>query len=320
MLTKRAFMVAPGRMELREVELEEPKQGELLIKVSVCGLCTWELNHYHGRIGEPPMSLGHEFAGTVIAIGDGTSGFAIGDAVAGLPTALEGFSEYMLVKSDDCEKIAPHIQPEQALGEPLKCIVTVLRAATPEAGDFGVVVGAGPMGLWAIQALSGHLLGGLIAVDVDADKLKLAASFGASHTINPLEQNAEEAIREITRGHMADFVIEGTGNPKVINDGIRMLRKGRGRLVLMSSYKTSADGLDVVEMGERAVEIRVASPGYSLNGRDDFRRAIHLLNTGVFRPEAVISHKFRLDQIQEAFHSLDQRPPGYLKGVVIPHS
>lgn len=317
MRTKRAYLTEPGRFQLGEAEVQAGP-GELLLKIEACGLCTWELNHYHGRIGETPMSLGHEFVGTVAALGEGAAGFAVGDLVTGLPAELEGFSEYMAVPASRCVKVAPQIRPEHALGEPLKCIVTVLRAAAPEAGDYGVVIGAGPMGLWAIQGLAGKLLSGLIAVDVDPAKLELAASCGATHTVNPLQENAAEAVRRITNGHMADFVIEGTGNTKVINDGIGLLKTGRGRLILMSSYKAPAEGLDVVGLVERSAELRVPHPAYSINELDDLRRAVEMLNNGVFRLDGIVSHRFALDDIQAAFEALDRRPAGYLKGVVIP--
>ncbi|GLX71528.1 zinc-dependent alcohol dehydrogenase [Paenibacillus glycanilyticus] len=317
MFTRRAYLIEPGKLEVRETELRM-QPNELLLEVLACGLCTWELNHYQGRIGEAPMSLGHEFVGRVVDKGGHVAGFEIGDVVTGLPGALDGFSDYMTVAASNCEKVAPGIKPEHALGEPLKCVVTVLRGAAPEAGDYGVVIGAGPMGLWAIQALAGNSLSALIAVDVDEEKLKLAANYGATHTVNPAAGNAIEAIRAITRGHMADFVIEGTGNTKVINDGIAMLKAGRGRLVLMSSYKSAADNLDVVGMVERSVEIRVPHPGYSLSEQDDLRRAVQLLNKGVFRLEGIVSHQYSLNQIQQAFEALEKRPAGYLKGVVIP--
>ncbi len=133
----------------------------------------------------------------------------------------------------------------------------------------------------------------------------LAADFGATHTFNPKRTNVQEAIKELTKGHMADFVIEGTGSSNVINDAISLLKRGRGRLVLMSSYKTQANGIDLVAMTDRGIEVRVAHPGYSLNQLDDLRRAVHLLNTKVFRLDSIISHRIDLDQIQQKIDKQD---------------
>lgn len=317
METRIAFLVKPGQFEIRETKVVHA-DDELLVKVEACGLCTWELNHFHGRLGETPMSLGHEWVGTVVDIGKNTSGFKLGDVVTGLPNHLTGFSDYIAVKGAASFKVEPHIKPIHALGEPLKCVITVIRGAAPEAGDFGVIMGAGPMGLWAIQALSGKLLGGLIAIDIDDEKLALARSYGATHTINAQHEQVLELIKEITNGHLADFVIEGTGSVSVINDCIQLLKQGRGRLVLMSAYK-SAGNIDMKTVIDKSIEIRATHPGYSLSEVDDQRRAVLLLNNGVFQMDQIISHIFELDDIQTAFESLEQRPPGYLKGIVVPH-
>ncbi|MFC5651023.1 zinc-binding dehydrogenase [Paenibacillus solisilvae] len=316
MKSRRAYLIEPGRVELSEVQVEIAPD-ELLIQVEACGLCTWELNHFHGRMGQGPLSLGHEWSGRVVAAGRDTKGFEEGDLVTGLPNSLTGFSDYMAVKAASTFKVAPHIDPKHALGEPLKCVVTVLRGAAPEAGDFGVVMGAGPMGLWAIQALAGRLLSGLIAIDIDERKLALAASFGATHTINARDGGAVEAVRSITGGHMADFVIEGTGTTSVINDCIGLLKARRGRLVFMSAYK-SAGNIDMEAVITKSIEMRATHPGYSLNESDDQRRAVCLINNGVFQMNDIITHQFSLEQIQTAFESLDKRPPGYFKGIVVP--
>ena len=121
---------------------------------------------------------------------------------------LQAFSEYMLCTKGSYFKLAPHVDPQIALGEPLKCVVTVLRAAAPEAGDAGVVVGCRPMGIWAIQGLAGNLLSSLIAVDIDNKKLELAKKYGATHVINPREQDAVKIISQITNGKIEDFVIQ----------------------------------------------------------------------------------------------------------------
>ncbi|MGO4544182.1 zinc-binding dehydrogenase [Paenibacillus sp. 2TAB23] len=317
MKSRIAYLVEPNQFEIRETETVYG-DDELLVKVEACGLCTWELNHFHGRIGKTPMSLGHEWVGTVVEMGTNTSGFMIGDVVTGLPNQLTGFSDYIAVKGAASFKVGPHINPVHALGEPLKCVITVLRGAAPEAGDFGIIMGAGPMGLWAIQALSGKLLAGLIAVDIDDEKLALAKRYGATHTINAKREQVPERINEITNGHLADFVIEGTGSVSVINDCIQLLKYGRGRLVLMSAYK-SAGSIDMETVINKSIEIRATHPGYSLNEVDDQRRAVSLLNNGVFQMDQIISHVFELADIQKAFESLEKRPPGYLKGIVVPN-
>ena len=317
MKTKRAILVEPGRFEIEELDIA-PKPGQVLVKIEVCGLCNWEKNHWKGLLGKCPQSLGHEWAGTVVETG-GVVKLKPGDRITALPGSLTGFSEYTVESEANCFRLDPKVDTQYALGEPLKCIITVLRGAAPEAGDNGVILGCGPMGLWCIQGLTGKFLSSLIAVDVDEKKLALAKKFGATHVINPEKVNAKEEIERITGGQMADFVIEGTGNPAILDTAISYIRtSGRGRLILMSSNEAACKGIDFREAIKRSIEIRVTHPGYSLNQSDDMRRAVSYLNNGTFRLDEMITHRFRLEDINEAFSVLCNKTADYIKGVVIP--
>ncbi len=307
-----------GKFELWEADIT-PKPDEVLVKVAVCGLCNWELNHWKGILGECPQPLGHEWSGTIVELGKDVTDFKIGDNVTGLADSLTGFSDYIVSRSNRCFKLSPDKKVEHALGEPLKCILTVLRATAPEAGEAGVIMGCGAMGLWCIQGLAGNLLSSLIAIDVDDRKLELARSFGATHTINPKKENVKALIDQFTGGSMADFVIEGTGIPALLNESVRYLKSsGRGRLLAMSSHEAICEEFDFREAISRSIEIRFPHPGYSYNQIEDLRRAVLHINRGVFKMDQIITHQFPLANIQEAFETFEKKPDGYIKGVVIP--
>ncbi len=316
MKSRRAYMVAPRNIELREVDVINGPD-EVLVKVEVCGLCNWELNHWKGHINDYPLTVGHECGGVVIAVGENVTNFKEGDLVTALLPNMDGFSDYVAFHKTKCVKLSPEVNPIHTFGEPLKCIVTVVRAAAPECGDYGLIMGCGAMGLWCIQALSGNLLSGLIAVDIDDEKLNLAKEFGAAYTINPLKQDVVSTVAEITGGHMVDFAIDGTGSPKTVNTSMQSLRKGKGRLVLMSSYESEA-AFDYQAAMEKSIEVRVAHGLYSNDEMDDMRRAAACLNNGTFAMDKLISHTFKLENIQQAFETLEQKPQGFLKGIVIP--
>lgn len=318
MISRRAYLLSPGKFEIGEVDVN-CGPDEVLVEATVCGLCNWELNHWKGLIGPYPQSLGHECGGRIIEVGGNVEAFKKGDMVTALLPNMDGFSDYVAFDKAKCVKLNEGVNPHHAIGEPLKCIITVVRAAAPEAGDCGVIAGCGPMGLWAIQAIAGDLVPYLIAIDIDDEKLKLAKKFGATHTINPLRQNVEEYICAITGGHMADFAIDGTGSPNTVSTSMACLRKGKGRLVLMSSYEHENAGFNYKMAMEKSVEVRVAHGLYSNNEMDDMRRAVELLNSGAFKMEDIISHTFDLENIQKAFQTLEQKPAGYLKGIVVPH-
>ena len=195
--------------------------------------------------------------------------------------------------------------------------MTVLRATAPEPGDFGVVLGVGPMGMWCVQALAGKSLAGLIAIDIDDTKLAMAKQFGATHVINSKKEDPLARIRQITDGHMADFVIEGTGINAVFNAAQDYLRAGRGRLILMSSHHDSGE-FDFRKAIDLCAEIIVPHPGYSTDPWDDFRRTVQLINNGTFVTKPLVTHEFKLSEINLAFELLEHKPAGFNKGIVIP--
>jgi threonine dehydrogenase-like Zn-dependent dehydrogenase len=318
MKTKRAYLIEPRKFELRETEVN-PVNDQVLIKIAVCGLCNSELKNWRGLGGQYPQPLGHEWAGTVVELGPDVKKLKIGDRITALlKTPNVGYSEYLAVSESNCVKVAPQVDLQDALGEPLKCVLTVVRGAAPEAADHAVVQGCGPMGLWCIQALKGNYLSSLTAIDIDEKKLELAQKYGATHLINPQQEQVEKQIAAITDGHMADFVIEGTGVPELLNPTQRYLKKGRGRLVMMSFHEKSCPEFDFREAVARSLQIFVAHPAYSTNEMDDLRRAVSHLNKGTFEVGELVTHQFKLDEIQQAFETLEHKPAGYLKGIVTP--
>lgn len=317
---KRACLVEPHRFEIFTVD-ESPAENEVLVQIASCGLCNWEVGFWIGKLNFQgyPHKLGHEWSGKVVAVGSGCKRLKVGDNVSGFARGFGGFAEYKVIAESACEILSDGIDPVYALGEPQKCIITVLRAAQPEAGDVGIIVGCGPMGLWCIQALKGNLLSALVAIDVDDEKLKLAKKFGAAHTINSAKENAIQRIAEITGGRLADFVIEGTGIPSVLNECQNYLKSsGRGRLLMMSSHKEPCPNFNFEIAMDKSIEILVPHPNYSHNELDDFRRAVALINNGTFQTKELVSHTFKLSEINMAFETLEHKPQNFLKGIVIP--
>ena len=317
MKSRRAFLIEPHQMEIREVEVS-PGPGEVMVKIAVCGLCNWELNHWHGILGTPPQPLGHEWAGEVVELGEGIDDVALGEQVTGFLVGQHGFSDYACAPRGSYFKLAPTVKPTDALGEPLACVTNVLRASEPQAGDFGVILGCGPMGLWCTQVLKGNLLAGLIAVDTQDWRLDLARKYGATYTINPKAEDAVARLAEITGGHLADFVIEGTGVPAVLQQACSYLRTGQGRLSVMSSHEEAGPAFDWRDLIGKGLQIRGTHPGWAQSMPEELRRAVHLLNQGVFQMDDIITHRFPLANIQEAMESLEHKPAGFLKGAVMP--
>lgn len=313
MKTRQAILVEKGRIELQEKQIElQPDQ--VLVEMQGCGLCAWELNHWAGLYGKPPMPLGHEGWGTVVDVDSATSGrIKIGDRVTGVGSA--DFADYFVLPEKFVMRLT-NPQQKEIPGEPLCCVQNVLRAAHPEVGDTVVVLGCGPMGQWVIQGLAAPQLRHLIAVDIDERKLDLARRHGATQTINPKTCAAAEVLREINEGRQADIAIEGTGTAAGMQLAVELLRPRRPRLVVMSSFRGRIE-VDLPLLCEKAVEVLHAHPGIAKDPEDCVRRTELLINKGVFTTDGLISHRFALDEIMTAFRTLESRPAGYLKGIVV---
>lgn len=314
MKTRQAVLVEPGRFEIRDADVA-PGPGELLVETAGCGLCTYELNHWAGRLGRPPMALGHEGYGVVADVGAAATGrVKVGDFVTGL--CGECFADYFTMPESHTMLVRADLGQKHVPGEPLYCVHNVVRAAHPHIGDCLAVVGCGPMGLWALQALASPTLQAAVAVDIEDEKLALASQFGATHAVNPAKCDAVEAMKEITAGRLADVAVEGTGGPAGVKLAVDLLRPNRPRLVIMSSFKHPVE-VDMVTLCAKAVEMIHAHPGICTDKEDGVRRTETLINHGVFKTDRLISHQFALDEVQKAFQTLENRPPGYLKGIVI---
>lgn len=315
----RACLTEPRKFEFFDVD-ESPNEDQVLIKIAGCGLCNWELNFWDGTLNFMgyPHKLGHEFAGVIEEVGTNIEHLKVGDKVTAVDRGFGGFAEYRVTNASACIKLNDDLDPKYAMGEPQKCILTVLGAIEPYAGDYGVVVGCGPMGLWCVQGLKGKLLAGLIAVDIDDKKLALAKKFGATHIINSSNEDVNAHIKEITQGHMADFVIEGTGLPKVLDEAQIYLKMGRGKLILMSSHHEPSEKFDFRKSIDRGNQIIVAHPPFAVDESDDFRRAVSLINNGTFKNKELVTHEFKLSEIQKAFETLENKPGNFIKGIVYP--
>jgi threonine dehydrogenase-like Zn-dependent dehydrogenase len=317
MVTSRyAELVEPGKFALKEEEISLT-DDQVLIRITHCGVCQYDGAYYHGYVGQPPVRLGHEPVGVVEAVGPNVQGFKPGDRVTGLFAHLKAFATYAIAEPEELVKVPDHVPSEQALLEPLKCIVTILRTAPPEFGDHVLVMGCGFMGLLVIAGLVGRGVASLIAVDRQGERLKLAQEFGATHALNAQEPDFLQQVQEITQGHGTDVVFEVAGHPEAVELAVKTMRRGRGRYAL-AGWHGKPGTYTLRNWTTRGAILLPAHPAYSLDPMDDARRAMDGLARGVFPMDRLITHRFALDEVQMAFETMASGADGYIKGVIIP--
>jgi threonine dehydrogenase-like Zn-dependent dehydrogenase len=213
--------------------------------------------------------------------------------------------------------VPDHVPLELAIIEPVKCIVTGLRAANPEFGDHAMVVGCGFMGLLCVAGLRSPGLASLIAVDMVDERLELARQAGATHCLNPSRDDVPARVAEITAGHGIDVAMEASAAPAGFNVAAQVLRRGRAKLVVVT---TALPGhtYDVEGCLQTGASVHFAEPAYCLDLTDELRRAMAALARGVFPMAQLVTHRFGLDEVGKGIEVGVSRTPGYIKGVVIP--
>lgn len=324
-----AVFHAPGHpLELATVPRQDPAAGEVLVRVSACGLCHSDLHYLdHGvpTFKPPPLVLGHEISGTVVRVGTGVDAAMLETNVLLAPvttcgecapcrTGREnvcarqrmlgnsidgGFAEFVIAPARDAFSIPPDVPAEEA------CVIAdalttafhaVTRRARIEAGETVVVYGCGGLGLSVVQVCV--LVGAhVVAVDVDPLKLGLATVLGASRAIDAREGDVAKRVRTESGGG-ADVVVEAIGLPATQEQALASLRTG-GRLVLLG-YAAEPMSLP----GGRVTYRELSIIG-TLGCRPvDFPVVLELVRRGSLQVSPLVSHRYPLERINEGFDAL----------------
>ncbi len=323
------FHAAHQPLELEEVTTPVAGPGEVLIAVAGCGVCHTDLHYIdHGTptFKPPPVILGHEVAGTVAGVGDGVSALAEGDRVL-IPAVLScgyctlcrsgrenicensrmlgnhidgGFAEFIAVPAKDVFPLPDDVPLVE--GSIIADAVTtpfhaVVRRGRVVPGDWVLVIGCGGVGLSLVQ-IATALGGRVIAVDVNDLKLDAARRFGAVATLNSGgASRVDREIRHLTGGG-ADVAFEAVGRAATQELALNGVRTG-GRVVLVG-YSPETLPLNAGRVMFR--EITVLG---SLGCRPvDYPRAIEMVRQGGVRLEELVTHRYPLDRIAEAFDEL----------------
>jgi L-iditol 2-dehydrogenase len=316
---RQALIVGPERFEV--VAVPEPRlasDGEVLVRAAACGICSGDLMPWYlaKKVG---TVLGHEVAGRAIAVGDKVAHIRPGDLVflhhhapclscpecargafvhcttwRGSRLDPGGMAEVIRVPAEivraDAFAVNDLTAERAVFIEPLACSVKALRRLPHLSGATGVVVGCGVMGLLNLAAARALGAGRLVAVEPDPSRLHRAPAYGANDTETP-----DTAYRELRNA--ADFVVIGPGHPDVIRQALAYVRPGGTALLFTPTPSGVTTALDLHDLYFREVTL---VPSYSC-GPDDTRQAYDLLRTGRVRVEGLVTHRFPLERVQEAY-------------------
>jgi L-iditol 2-dehydrogenase len=329
---KAAFIVAPRKFEIREVPMPKISDDEMLVKIAACGVCSSDMPGYLDSVGEEmkkrmpfPRRAGHEPSGTVAEVGKNVKDFKPGDKITGF-FASDCYAEYVSCDPADrlarghgsiIEKIPDGIPFEHALGEPLMSLVSITRTTTPEFGDYVFQVGCGFMGLGIIAGVSHPKIREYIVADLDDSRLKLAKELGATITLNPNKVNVVEEVMKITGGRGVDVAIEVVGHPPGIKMVGEVIKNNRAKIIMVGWHQ-SPDTYELFSWIKSPIIYSPQGIGMSTDYQSELQRAIWAVQKGIFPMKKLVTHRYKLEDIDKAFQDNLKRTPGYIKGVVMP--
>lgn len=331
---------APGDLRLEEVPIPAPGPGELLLRITACGLCPGEvMDWYIAR--KAPVPLGHEAVGCVVEAGPGAR-FRPGDRLfvhhhapclacracrradhvhcpAWRPRRLVpgGLSTYALARAAavtaDAALLPGDISDEAATFiEPLACVVKSLRRARLRHGDRVLVIGAGVMGLLHLMLLGARPEPALL-IAADRQHSRIEAARRYAHAVVDVGQTSlPEAVREATGGDGADIVVVGPGTVEAVESGLRCVAPG-GTLVVFTP--TAPEDLLPLRLHDVFFNEVTLVPSYSA-GPDDTREALALLREGL-PVTPLITHRLPLEQASLGY-ALIRAAGTALKVLVVP--
>lgn len=334
-----AVLHAPHDIRIEERTIPTPGPKEVLVQVKAVGVCGSDVHWYeHGRIGalvvRAPLVLGHEVSGVVVELGAEVTKHAVGARVAlepgipcgacrecragrynlcsdvrffGTPPIDGAFANYVTIHEDFAFALPSHMSFDAgALIEPLAVGIWACRKARLEGGDHVLVTGAGPIGLLAMQVALALGAAHVTITDLNPRRLALAQQTGATRALNVAHTPLADAHVE------ADVLIECTGHPQVLLDGIRALRPAsRAVIVGMGPSDEMAVPLSFIQRRE------IWLTG-TFRYANTYPAAIALAAAGRVNLDAIVTGYYGL---QETKHALEagRHDAGSIKAMVLPN-
>ena len=300
--------------EIEDVPVPSIRPDEVLVRVVASGVCASELEPW---IDGPPDGEdrypGHEVSGVVADVGADAAGVAIGDRV-GVWVTERGFAEYVAVRADYCFAAGDGPLVE-ALAEPLSCSANAVELADPRLGDDVLVIGAGFMGnlVQKLVALRGPRR--LIVADTRSDALERATRLGATHVVDVSRESLPDAVKALTDGRGVDLTFECTGTQAALTtcgDTTRM----SGKIAIVGFHQGPSREIPLAYWNWMAFTIHNAhfrDVATIMRGMDVGMR---LVSSGALSMDGLVTHRFPLEQINDAFAALRDKPDGFVKAVV----
>jgi 2-desacetyl-2-hydroxyethyl bacteriochlorophyllide A dehydrogenase len=325
-----AVLRAPREFHIEDIAVPEIEPTQVLVRVAACGVCASELDMWTGEAGrEFPIHAGHEPSGVVERVGEEVEDVRPGDRVAVFATEY-GFSEYVAV---DRRFVLPagDMPLDLALAEPVACAVNAVDLAHVRLGDDVLIVGAGFMGTLVLKLVMMQGPRHVIVADARQESLDRARSLGATHTVDVTREDLAGRVREICdrvpagihdagvdpldeTGVDVAFEVTGVQAPlDVLGDAVRM----SGKVVIVGYHQGGTRAIPLGQWNYKALQVVNAHFREIATIMRGMRVAMRLLTSGRLTLDDLVTHRFPLERIDEAFAVAHDKPEGFLKSTVL---
>ncbi len=323
----------PGRVEIRDMPRPEITADQELLRVRAVGICGSDLEMYHHKITfpvRPPVILGHEFSGTVEAVGADVSDFRPGDRVVsetaayicgkcaecrtgnynqcpnrlGFGVLINGAdAPYVAVRQGALHHVPDNVDlTEAALTEPL-CVAynALVVKSRIRPGDVVVVLGPGPIGLMATQVarVAGASTIILAGLQRDSARMRIGQEVGATHLVDLTTDDLPALVAELSGGRGADLVVDAAGPSATVKLAMEIVRRN-GQITKIAWGPKPLD-LSLDPLLAKAVTLQ----GVFSHTWDTWERVLRLESTGQVNLRALISHRVPLADWKVAFDALE---------------
>ena len=327
---KAVILEGPNEFSVRETEKPKIGEGELLVEVKACAICGTDLRVLEGKKTKGvryPSIIGHEIAGVIKE--SRARGFEPGTRVCLAPvipchacrycldgrenacknrTAVGyefdgGFAEYLRIPATAVQ--GGHVLSlpdsmsfeEGALIEPLSCCLNGIRKVGIGIADVCLLVGAGPIGLMHLQLAKAAGAAKIIVSEPNAGRRETARRFGADFVVDPTKEDLAALVKRETEGLGVDCLIMAIGVPAIVNDLLKLLRKG-GTINLFAGFPDT--GLCSIEANLIHYN-EITVNGTSASTRLDYLKARDLVASGKVNVKDLVSHRFGLEDFPKAY-------------------
>jgi threonine dehydrogenase-like Zn-dependent dehydrogenase len=315
-----ATISAPGVVELRWTSPPEVGPGQVLVRLHGCGICASNLPVFAGRewfhYPLPAGQPGHEGWGEIAATGSGITSLAVGQPVALLSD--RAFAEYDVAAAEAVVPLPGSFARRPFPGEPLACVMNVLRRSDIRPGQVVAVIGIGFLGS-LLTALAAGRGARVLAISRRPFALEVARRYGAERTFafeNPAAQAPlVQEVMELTGGAGCERVIECVGKQAPLDLAGELIRV-RGRLIIAGYHQDGPRQVNLQQWNWRGIDVINAHERDPRVYAEGLREAVAAVEEGRLDPFPLLTHGFPLERLAEALRITEERPEGFMKSWV----